>query len=121
MFATCGEQLDIWDEDRTEPIRSFTWGVDSLHAVKFNPIEVIMYLMRPVCHILNYLEICLGLSFYTTATFLGQFGTRMHKFIGQSDINHMTSPIKTTSVLKASTDIIIFKKKSKKWISLFLI
>lgn len=39
MFATCGQQLDIWDEDRTEPVRSFTWGVDSLHAVKFNPIE----------------------------------------------------------------------------------
>jgi hypothetical protein len=115
MFATCGEQLDIWDEDRTEPIRSFTWGVDSLHAVKFNPIEVIMYLMRPVCHIFNYLEICLGWSIYTTATFLGQFVTRMNKFIGQSDVKHimtssiktMTSPIKTmTSVLNASTDII---------------
>lgn len=39
IFATCGQQLDIWDEDRTEPVRSFTWGVDSLHAVKFNPIE----------------------------------------------------------------------------------
>ncbi|CAG2190123.1 DCAF13 [Mytilus edulis] len=38
-FATCGQQLDIWDEDRTEPVRSFTLGVDSLHAVKFNPIE----------------------------------------------------------------------------------
>ena len=31
----------------------------------------------------------------------------MRKFIGQSDFKHiMTSPIKTTSVLKASTDII---------------
>lgn len=39
-FATCGQQVDIWEMDRAEPIRSFTWGVDSVHAVKFNPIEV---------------------------------------------------------------------------------
>jgi len=39
---------------------------------------------------------------------LGQFVTRMHKFIGQSDVKHiMMSPMKIiTSVLKASTDII---------------
>ncbi|OWF35953.1 DDB1- and CUL4-associated factor 13-like [Mizuhopecten yessoensis] len=39
MFATCGEQVDIWDSRRTEPLRSFTWGVASQHYVKFNPIE----------------------------------------------------------------------------------
>ncbi|XP_033726889.1 DDB1- and CUL4-associated factor 13-like [Pecten maximus] len=39
IFATCGEQVDIWDSTRTEPLRSFTWGVDSQHYVKFNPIE----------------------------------------------------------------------------------
>ncbi|WAR16129.1 DCA13-like protein [Mya arenaria] len=38
-FATCGEQVDIWEVDRAEPVRTFTWGVDSVHAVKFNPIE----------------------------------------------------------------------------------
>ncbi|XP_060574152.1 DDB1- and CUL4-associated factor 13-like [Ruditapes philippinarum] len=38
-FATCGQQVDIWESDRAEPVRSFTWGVDSVHAVKFNPIE----------------------------------------------------------------------------------
>jgi hypothetical protein len=38
---------------------------------------------------------------------LGQFVTRMRKFIGQSDVKHMTCLVKTiTSVLKASTDII---------------
>ena len=41
-FATCGQQVDIWDEQRSEPIRSFTWGVDSIGSVKFNPVEVIM-------------------------------------------------------------------------------
>ncbi|KAL5013606.1 hypothetical protein ScPMuIL_007876 [Solemya velum] len=39
VFSTCGEQVNIWDEERTEPIRSFTWGVDSVHTVKFNPVE----------------------------------------------------------------------------------
>ncbi|CAH3188898.1 unnamed protein product, partial [Porites lobata] len=39
VFATCGEQVDIWDEHRAEPVRSFTWGVDTIHSVKFNPIE----------------------------------------------------------------------------------
>ncbi|XP_052236826.1 DDB1- and CUL4-associated factor 13-like [Dreissena polymorpha] len=38
-FATCGEQVDIWEVDRAEPVRSFTWGVDTVHAIKFNPIE----------------------------------------------------------------------------------
>uniref|UniRef100_G3NM76 DDB1- and CUL4-associated factor 13 n=1 Tax=Gasterosteus aculeatus aculeatus TaxID=481459 RepID=G3NM76_GASAC len=39
VFATCGQQVDIWDEQRTSPIRSFTWGVDSFSAVRFNPVE----------------------------------------------------------------------------------
>lgn len=43
IFATCGQQVDIWKEDRSEPVRSFTWGVDSTHHVKFNPIEVSDY------------------------------------------------------------------------------
>lgn len=39
VFATCGQQVDIWDEQRTTPVRSFTWGLDSIISVKFNPIE----------------------------------------------------------------------------------
>ncbi|XP_043363397.1 DDB1- and CUL4-associated factor 13 isoform X2 [Dermochelys coriacea] len=42
VFATCGHQVDIWDEQRTSPICSLTWGVDSISSVKFNPIEVIL-------------------------------------------------------------------------------
>lgn len=38
-FATCGQQVDIWEVDRAEPVRSFSWGVDSVHAIKFNPVE----------------------------------------------------------------------------------
>jgi len=40
MLATCGQQVDVWDEERAEPVRSFTWGVDSISSIKFNPVEV---------------------------------------------------------------------------------
>ncbi|KAK3735678.1 hypothetical protein QZH41_011999, partial [Actinostola sp. cb2023] len=38
-FATCGQQLDIWDSTRADPIHTYTWGVDTVHSVKFNPVE----------------------------------------------------------------------------------
>ena len=43
MFATTGDVVEIWNEERTEPVRSFTWGVDSINSLKFNPIEVRRY------------------------------------------------------------------------------
>ncbi|EDV23507.1 uncharacterized protein TRIADDRAFT_50515 [Trichoplax adhaerens] len=39
IFATCGQVVEIWDEEKTEPIRSFTWGIESHIGVRFNPIE----------------------------------------------------------------------------------
>ncbi|KAM9307818.1 DDB1- and CUL4-associated factor 13 [Gastrophryne carolinensis] len=39
VFATCGQQVDIWDEQRTSPMRSYSWGVDSISSVRFNPVE----------------------------------------------------------------------------------
>ncbi|XP_032465498.1 DDB1- and CUL4-associated factor 13 isoform X2 [Phocoena sinus] len=42
VFATCGQQVDIWDEQRTSPICSMTWGFDSISSVKFNPIETFL-------------------------------------------------------------------------------
>lgn len=41
-YATCGEQVDIWQGERSEPVRSFKWGFDTVHSVKFNPIEVLL-------------------------------------------------------------------------------
>jgi len=39
-FATCGEGSTLlWDSGRTFPIKELSWGVDSVHAVKFNQIE----------------------------------------------------------------------------------
>ena len=39
-FVTSGSRVDVWDEGRSEPVRSFSWGVESVHHVKFNPVEV---------------------------------------------------------------------------------
>ncbi|KAL2717438.1 DDB1- and CUL4-associated factor 13 [Vespula squamosa] len=39
IFATCGDTCQLWEETRNEPIRTFKWGVDSLHDVKYNPVE----------------------------------------------------------------------------------
>lgn len=39
LYATCGDKVDIWDEGRSEPISSFTWGVESISYVKYNPVE----------------------------------------------------------------------------------
>lgn len=29
----------MWEETRNVPVRTFKWGVDSLHDVKFNPVQ----------------------------------------------------------------------------------
>ncbi|CAH2231029.1 jg3471 [Pararge aegeria aegeria] len=39
IFATCGEQCQLWENTRNEPIKVFKWGVDSLHHVAFNQVE----------------------------------------------------------------------------------
>lgn len=39
MFATCGEICQLWEDSRSEPIRTFKWGVDSLHDVSFNLVQ----------------------------------------------------------------------------------
>ncbi|XP_076462875.1 DDB1- and CUL4-associated factor 13-like [Babylonia areolata] len=48
MFVTSGSRVDVWDERRSEPVRSFAWGVDSVHHVKFNPVET--YLLGGAAH-----------------------------------------------------------------------
>ena len=39
QFATSGELVEVWDQSRVDPVRSFEWGVDSIQCVKYNPIE----------------------------------------------------------------------------------
>ncbi|KAM7292824.1 DDB1- and CUL4-associated factor 13 [Ixodes scapularis] len=40
LFATCGEDVHLWEETRSEPLRTLNWGVDTVYCVRFNPIEV---------------------------------------------------------------------------------
>ncbi|KAK3772275.1 hypothetical protein RRG08_039093 [Elysia crispata] len=39
IFVTCGQSLDVWAGDRSQPYQSYKWGLDSMHYVKFNRIE----------------------------------------------------------------------------------
>jgi len=40
QFATCGEATQLWTLGRTVPTRTFQWGVDSVHHLKFSPVEL---------------------------------------------------------------------------------
>ena len=31
--------MDIWDHERSEPVSSFSWGADTVTALRFNPAE----------------------------------------------------------------------------------
>jgi len=39
QFATCGEATQLWTRGRSVPTRTFQWGVDSVHHVRFSPVE----------------------------------------------------------------------------------
>lgn len=39
MFLTCGQGVDLWEENRTQPLRSWEWGNDTVNHIRFNPIE----------------------------------------------------------------------------------
>lgn len=41
-FATSGDVCSIWEHSRNEPLNTFKWGVDTMHALAFNPIETSM-------------------------------------------------------------------------------
>ena len=38
-FATASSVVDVWDYARSEPVQSFSWGADTINAVRFNPAE----------------------------------------------------------------------------------
>ena len=39
QFVTCGQQLELWDINRSRPIQNFQWGDDSILACRFNKVE----------------------------------------------------------------------------------
>lgn len=39
VFVTCGAAVDVWAHERTQPIKTFAWGSDSVVSVRFNPVS----------------------------------------------------------------------------------
>lgn len=39
LIMTCGEVVELWEENRSTPLTTFEWGADTIYNVKFNPIE----------------------------------------------------------------------------------
>lgn len=42
-LVTCGDKVELWEENRKEPIRQWSWGADTTHYAKFNPVEVDLF------------------------------------------------------------------------------
>lgn len=38
-LITCGQGVDLWEENRTQPLKSWQWGNDTINHIRFNPIE----------------------------------------------------------------------------------
>lgn len=38
-FLTCGEGVELWDMEKSQPIEKFEWGSDTITRVKANPVE----------------------------------------------------------------------------------
>lgn len=38
-FATGGQALCVWNEDRSKPLHTYNWGIDTIHHVRFNKTE----------------------------------------------------------------------------------
>jgi WD repeat and SOF domain-containing protein 1 len=38
-FVTGGDTVQVWSQNRTSPVTTFDWGMDTVTRVKFNPVE----------------------------------------------------------------------------------
>lgn len=39
VYATSGESISIWNHEKADPVRIYTWGTDTVNSVRFNPVE----------------------------------------------------------------------------------
>lgn len=39
LFATSGSVVQVWSYERSNPLQSLEWGVDTITRLKFNPSE----------------------------------------------------------------------------------
>jgi WD repeat and SOF domain-containing protein 1 len=40
LFATAGSVVQVWNYERSHPLQTFEWGVDTVTKIKFNPSQV---------------------------------------------------------------------------------
>lgn len=40
LMLIVGEKVELWEETRSEPLKSYSWSNDSTNYVAFNPVEV---------------------------------------------------------------------------------
>ena len=39
LFATAGSVVQVWSYERSSPLHTFEWGIDTITKLKFNPSE----------------------------------------------------------------------------------
>lgn len=39
LFVTCGSSIDLWDETRTAPLKSYNPSIDTSYKIKFNQVQ----------------------------------------------------------------------------------
>jgi len=42
-LITSGDKVELWEENRKEPIRQWSWGADSAHYCRYNLVEVDLF------------------------------------------------------------------------------
>ena len=42
-LITSGDKVELWEENRKEPLRQWSWSADTTHYSKFNPVEVNLF------------------------------------------------------------------------------
>jgi WD repeat and SOF domain-containing protein 1 len=40
LFASGGSVVQLWNYDRSAPLQTFEWGVDTVTKLKFNPSQI---------------------------------------------------------------------------------
>jgi WD repeat and SOF domain-containing protein 1 len=40
-YATCGDVTQLWDASTNHPLKELNWGVDTVHTIKFNQVQII--------------------------------------------------------------------------------
>lgn len=38
-LITCGQGVELYEENRTQPLKSWEWGCDTVNYIRFNPVE----------------------------------------------------------------------------------